>query len=72
MKTFIMPTLQTEHLAKKILALVTHGVLSAGISNLKKNYSKLYLTNTIFQKASSTDITDLILKNILKRRKTDN
>ena len=53
--------------AKKILALITHGVIPAGISKIKKKYSKLYLTNTIFQKASNIDITDLILKSISKK-----
>jgi len=70
--------------AKKIIALVTHGVLPTGISKIKKKYSKLYLTNTIKhrarqsqarwkmrrslsdQKESNIDITDLILKTILK------
>jgi len=33
--------------AKKIIALVTHGVIPAGILKIKKKYSKLYLTNTI-------------------------
>jgi len=52
--------------AKKVIALVTHGVLFTGISKIKKKYSKLYLTNTINQKESNIDITDLILKTISK------
>jgi len=52
--------------AKKIIALVTHGVMPAGISKIKKKYSKLYLTNTVEQKESNVDITNLILKTILK------
>ena len=52
--------------AKKILALVTHGVLPLGISKIKKKFSKLYLTNTIKQKMTNVDITDLILKAISK------
>ena len=51
--------------AKKIIALITHGVLPSGISKIKKKYSKLYLTNTIKQKEANIDLTDLILKNIL-------
>ena len=52
--------------AKRVLALVTHGVIPAGILKIKKKYSKLYLTNTIKQKESNVDVTDLILKTILK------
>jgi ribose-phosphate pyrophosphokinase len=52
--------------ARKIIALVTHGVIPAGISKIKKRYSKLYLTNTVKQKESNIDITNLILKNISK------
>ena len=52
--------------AKKIIALVTHGVIPFGVTKIKKKYSKLYLTNTIKQKESNVDITDLILKNISK------
>ncbi|MBZ1348396.1 MAG: ribose-phosphate diphosphokinase [Candidatus Nealsonbacteria bacterium] len=52
--------------AKKIIALITHGVIPAGISKIKKKYSKLYLTNTICQKESNIDITDLILKTLLE------
>ena len=50
--------------AKKILALITHGVIPAGISKIKKKYSKLYLTNTIKQKESNIDIVNLILKTV--------
>lgn len=52
--------------AKKVIALVTHGVIPAGISKIKKKYSKLYLTNTIQQKEANIDIADLILKTITK------
>ena len=51
--------------AKKIIALITHGVLPSGISKIKKKYAKLYLTNTIKQKEANIDLTDLILENIL-------
>lgn len=50
--------------ANKILALVTHGVIPSGVVKIKKKYSKLYLTNTIKQKDSNVDITDLILETI--------
>jgi len=50
--------------AKKIIALVTHGVIPEGISKIKKKYSKLYLTNTVKQKGANVDITDLIFKNL--------
>lgn len=52
--------------AKRIIALITHGVMPSGIAKIKKKYSKLYLTNTIKQKESNIDIIDLILKAILK------
>ncbi len=64
--------------AKKVITLITHGVLPAGVSKIKRKYSKLYLTNTINQKdynpptASSRrkrapaniDITNLILETL--------
>ncbi|MDO8424824.1 MAG: ribose-phosphate diphosphokinase [bacterium] len=50
--------------AKKVIALITHGVMPKGISRIKKNYSKLYLTNTIERKESNIDVTDLIVENI--------
>ena len=37
--------------ARNVLALVTHGVIPAGIPKIKKKYSKLYLTNTIKHRA---------------------
>jgi len=68
--------------AKKVIALITHGVMPVGISKIKRKYSKLYLTNTIEQRdynpptASSRsrseraptniDITNLILNTISK------
>ena len=52
--------------AKRVLALVSHGVIPAGILKIKKKYSKLYLTNTVRQKESNIDITDLILNAIKK------
>jgi len=50
--------------AKKVIALITHGVLHTGVLKIKKNYSKLYLTNTINQREANVDITNLILKTI--------
>ena len=50
--------------AKKVIALITHGVLPAGVSKIKKKYSKLYLTNTINQKEANVDIINLISKTI--------
>jgi len=51
--------------AKKVIALITHGVLSEGVFKIKNKYFKLYLTNTIKQERANIDITDLILKTIL-------
>lgn len=50
--------------AKKTIALISHGVMPEGVKKIKKNYDKLYLTNTISQKESNIDISELILKNI--------
>lgn len=52
--------------AKRVIALVTHGVVPSGVQKIKKKYSKLYLTNTINQKESNIDITNLILETISK------
>lgn len=46
--------------AKQTIALVSHGVLPDGIRKIKKRFKKLYLTNTINQKAANVDITGLI------------
>ena len=46
--------------ARKIIALITHGVMPSGISKVKKKYSKLYLANTIKQKGANIDITNLV------------
>lgn len=51
--------------AKSIIALITHGVMPRGILKIKRNYSKLYLANTIGRKESNIDVTDLIIENIL-------
>jgi ribose-phosphate pyrophosphokinase len=50
--------------ARKVLALITHGVLLEGIKKIKSKYSKIYLTNTIDREESNVDITDLIFKTI--------
>lgn len=52
--------------AKKIIALITHGVLDSGIKRIKKKFSKLYLTNTIHREEANVDITDLIINTIIK------
>jgi len=51
---------------KKVIALVTHGVIPLGVVKVKKKYSQLYLTNTVKQKGSNIDITNLILNTIKK------
>lgn len=51
--------------AKKVIALITHGILPVGVSKIEKRYSKLYLTNTVKQKEANVDITDLILKTLV-------
>ena len=52
--------------AKKVIALITHGILSSGIQRIKKKYFKLYLTNTVRQKRADVDVTELILNTISK------
>jgi len=54
----------TRYGAKQVLALVSHGVLSSGISRAKQKYAKLYLTNTIKRKEANVDITPLILQTL--------
>lgn len=51
--------------AKKVIALITHGVLDSGIKRIKKTFEKLYLTNTVSKKEANVDITDLIAKAII-------
>ena len=46
--------------AKKIVALITHGVLSSGVLKVNKKYFKLFLTNTVDCKKANIDISDLI------------
>ncbi|PIR71704.1 MAG: hypothetical protein COU43_01050 [Candidatus Nealsonbacteria bacterium CG10_big_fil_rev_8_21_14_0_10_37_25] len=51
--------------SRKVLGLVTHGVLKEGIKKVRKNFEKLYLTNSINQpEIPQIDITKLILKNL--------
>lgn len=50
--------------AKKIVALITHGVLKKGIKRIRKKYSKLYLTNTIKQAKTNMDVVDIVAKYI--------
>lgn len=46
--------------AKKLVALITHGVLPSGIARTKKTYEKLYLCNTIAVPEANVDITPLV------------
>jgi len=56
--------------AKRIIALVSHPLLKEGILKIKKEFGKVYFTNTIFQpKIPQIDITELILKAISKDAK---
>ena len=48
--------------AKKVVTLITHGVLRSGVARIKKIYSKVYLTNTIRQKEANVDASSLIVK----------
>ncbi|MFH1424023.1 MAG: ribose-phosphate diphosphokinase [Candidatus Nealsonbacteria bacterium] len=46
--------------AKKVIALITHGILDTGIKNAEKNFTKVYLANTVNKKEANVDITELI------------
>ena len=46
--------------AKKVIALITHGILDTGIKNVAKNFTKVYLANTVNKKEANVDIIDLI------------
>jgi len=46
--------------AKKIIALITHGVLEKGIKRVKNSFSEFYFTNTIKQKEANVDVVGLI------------
>ena len=57
--------------AKRIIILATHGVLPSGIKRIKKNCSKLYLTNSVEQPAcrqagqqASVNIANLISQSL--------
>ncbi|MFA6106282.1 MAG: hypothetical protein WC745_01270 [Patescibacteria group bacterium] len=51
--------------AKKVSALITHGVLKKGIKRIAEKYDGLYLTNTIKNKQANIDISGLISWNLL-------
>ncbi|MFA6171831.1 MAG: ribose-phosphate diphosphokinase [Patescibacteria group bacterium] len=46
--------------AKKVIALITHGVLKKGIKRIASTYDALYLTNTIRSKEANIDMSQLI------------
>lgn len=46
--------------AKKVIALITHGILDTGIKNVAKNFAKVYLANTVNKKEANVDITELV------------
>ena len=50
--------------AKNTLALITHGVLPAGMQKIRSKYTKLYLTNTIDRNEANVDVTDKIVANL--------
>lgn len=63
--------LKFQEIAKKlraelVFALITHGVIPFGVRRIKKEYSRLYLTNTINQKEANVDIADLIITTLKK------
>ena len=45
---------------KEMVAVVTHGLLPEGVKRLQKNYSKLFLSNSIVEPAANTNIAPLI------------
>jgi len=50
--------------AKKVVALITHGLLNEGIKKIKEKFSKVYLTNSINIKEANIDIGDLIINTL--------
>lgn len=50
--------------AKDVVALITHGVMPAGISRIGRVYKKVYLTNTIDRKEANVDVVGLICQTI--------
>ena len=50
--------------ASKILALITHGVITEGILRVRQACSKLYLANTINRREANIDITDIIIQKL--------
>jgi ribose-phosphate pyrophosphokinase len=52
--------------AKKVICLITHGVLKEGVEKVRKKFDKIYLTNSINQPVAQIDITELIL-NIIEK-----
>jgi ribose-phosphate pyrophosphokinase len=46
--------------AKKVAALITHGVLKKGIKRIAGKYDALYLTNTIKSKSANINVSGLI------------
>jgi len=47
--------------AKDVVALITHGVLPAGLKRVTNKYQRVYLTNTINRPEANVDITPLII-----------
>ncbi len=50
--------------AKKVSALITHGVLKKGIKRIAEKYDSLYLANTIKNKSANINISELISDNL--------
>jgi ribose-phosphate pyrophosphokinase len=50
--------------AKKLIAVLTHGVLPSGIKRVKKTYDGLYLTNSIQRPESNVNVADLLIEKI--------
>ena len=55
-----------ECCATEAIALITHGVLPAGIKRISKKYAKVYLTNSINRPEAVVDISPLIAETIKK------
>lgn len=54
--------------AKKVVALVSHGVLVSGIKRVKTSYDELFLTNSIERDDSNVDIKGVILEVLIKNK----
>lgn len=52
--------------SRKVIAVVTHGVLEGGVEKIRKKYDDLILTNSIKNKNFDIDVSPIIAENLLR------